>query len=62
MDPLTKTEREAIFKARFILIPTKLARDAMHWKINIQDTVIEALRWRIRDEKQAYYLNHHVPP
>jgi hypothetical protein len=62
MDTLTKTEREALFKARFILIPSKLAREALQWKIDIQDTVIEALRWRIHDEKKAYYLKHHVPP
>jgi hypothetical protein len=30
-----------------------MAREAIRFKINIQDTVIEALRWRIRDAKEA---------
>ena len=56
MEQLTKAEREELLRQRFILIPETLAREAMQWKINIQDTVIEALRWRIHDEKKAYYL------
>jgi hypothetical protein len=51
---LTKAEREELLRQRFILIPETLACEAIQWKINIQDTVIEALRWRIRDEKAAY--------
>jgi hypothetical protein len=53
MERVTKAEREELLKARFILIPEKMARDAMRFKINIHDTVIEALRWRIRDKKEA---------
>jgi hypothetical protein len=54
MERTTKQEREALFNARFILIPTKLAREAIQLNIDIKDTVIEALRWRIRDEKEAF--------
>lgn len=61
MERLTKAEREALFKARFILIPTKLAREAMKMKIDIQDTVIEALSWHIHNRKKAYYLKHESP-
>ena len=53
MERVTKTEREELLRQRFILIPESMAREAMRFKIDIQDTVIEALRWRIRDEKEA---------
>jgi hypothetical protein len=62
MERVTKAEREELLRQRFILIPESMAREAMQWKINIQDTVIEALRWRIHNEKKAYYLKHHVSP
>jgi hypothetical protein len=62
MDPLTKAEREALLRQRFVLIPTRLAREAIQWKIDIQDTVIEALHMRIHDEKKAYYLKHRESP
>jgi hypothetical protein len=65
MERLTKAEREALFKARFILIPSKLAREALRLKIDIQDTVIEALRWRIHNRKKAFFLKQpesRVPP
>jgi hypothetical protein len=62
MDTLTKKEREDLFKARFILLPPKLVRDAIQWKINIQDTVIEALHRRIHDKKKAYYMKQRVSP
>jgi hypothetical protein len=42
MVTITKSEREELLRQRFILIPTKLAREAIRWKIDIQDTVIEA--------------------
>jgi hypothetical protein len=53
MDSFTKAEREELLRQRFILIPESMARDAIRLKINIQNTVIEALRWRIRDAKEA---------
>ena len=53
MEQLTKAEREELLRQRFILIPESMARDAMRFKINFHDTVIEALRWRIRDAKDA---------
>jgi hypothetical protein len=53
MDAVTKAEREELLRQRFILIPERMAREAIRFKINIQDTVIEALRWRIRDAKEA---------
>jgi hypothetical protein len=62
MVTITKSEREELLRQRFILIPTKLAREAIRWKIDIQDTVIEALRWRIHDVKKAYYVQHRASP
>jgi hypothetical protein len=53
MERVTKAEREELLRQRFILIPETLAREAMRLKIDILETVIEALRWRIRDEKEA---------
>jgi hypothetical protein len=53
MGHFTKTEREELLRQRFILIPESMAREAIRFKINIHDTVIEALRWRIRDAKEA---------
>ena len=53
MERVTKAEREELLRQRFILIPESMARDAMRFKINIQETVIEALRWCICDEKEA---------
>jgi hypothetical protein len=53
MERVTKAEREELLRQRFILIPESMAREAMQWKIDIQDTVIEALQRRIRDEKEA---------
>lgn len=61
MEPLTKAEREELFKLRLVLIPSKLAREAKRLNIPIQDTCIEALRWRIHDEKKAYYLKQPKP-
>jgi hypothetical protein len=58
MDLLTKAEREALLRQRFVLIPTRLTHEALQWKIDIQDTVIEALRWHINDKKKTYYLKH----
>ena len=60
MERLTKAEREELLRQRFILIPESMAREAMRWKIDIQDTVVEALRWRIRDEQAAYNAKHRV--
>jgi hypothetical protein len=54
MDHVTKAEREELLRQRFILIPEALAREAMRFKINIHNTVVEALRWRIRDEKETH--------
>ena len=62
MERITKPEQEELLRQRFILIPEKMAREAMRWKIDIQDTVIEALRWRIRDEQTTYNAKHRVPP
>lgn len=53
MERVTKAEQEELLRQRFILIPESMAREAMRLNIDIQDTVIEALRWRIRDEKEA---------
>jgi hypothetical protein len=53
MEPLTKVEREALLRQRFILLPENFVREAIQWKINIYNTVIEALRWRIHDEKKG---------
>ena len=58
MKRLTRAEREELLRQRLILIPETLAREAIQWKINIQDTVIEALRWRIHNRKKAHYLNY----
>jgi hypothetical protein len=62
MATITKSEREELLRQRFILIPETLAREAIRWKIDIQDTVIEALRWHIHDEKKAYYVQHRASP
>ena len=62
MKRVTKAEREALLRQRFILIPETLARDAIRFKINIHDTVIEALRWRIRDEQKVQYLRQRELP
>ena len=62
MELVTKAEREELLRQRFILIPEKMARDAMRLKIDIQDTVIEALRWRIRDKQTANDARHRVSP
>jgi hypothetical protein len=61
MDHFTKAEREELLRQRFILIPEALARKAIRLKINIHNTVIEALRWRIRDEQKAQYLRQREP-
>jgi hypothetical protein len=55
MERVTKAEREELLRQRFILIPESMAREAIRFKINIQDTVIEALRWRIRDAKEGLF-------
>jgi hypothetical protein len=62
MERVTKAEREELLRQRFILIPENMARDAMRWKIDIHNTVVEALRWRIRDEQAAYDAKHRVSP
>ena len=56
MDHLTKSEREELLQQRIILIPTKLAREAVRFKIDIQDTCIEAVTQRIHDEKKKFYM------
>jgi hypothetical protein len=53
MERVTKAEREELLRQRFILIPENMAREAMRFKINIHTTVVEALRWCIRDAKEA---------
>jgi hypothetical protein len=60
MERVTKAEREELLRQRFILIPESLAREAMRFKIDIHDTVVEALRWRIRDEQAAFDTKHRV--
>jgi len=62
MERVTKAEREELLRQRFILIPEPLAREAMRFNINIHNTVVEALRWRIRDEQAACNAKHRVPP
>lgn len=56
MDLLQKAEREELLRQRFVLIPTKLAREAMRFKVDIQDTCIEAVARRIHDEKKKFYM------
>ena len=62
MERITREEQEELLRQRFILIPEILAREAMRWKIDIHITVVEALRWRIRDEQAAYDAKHRVSP
>jgi len=56
MERVTKAEQEELLRQRFILIPESMAREAMRLDIDIQDTVIEALRWRIHNRKKAYFM------
>jgi hypothetical protein len=53
MEPITKADRQELFKLRIVLIPTKLAREAQRLHIPIQDTCIEALRRKIYAQKKA---------
>ena len=60
MEWVTKSQQEELLRQRFILIPESLAREAMRFKIDIHATVVEALRWRIRDQQAAYDAKHRV--
>ena len=62
MELVTKAEREELLRQRFILIPEPLALEAMRFKIDIHNTVVEALRWRIRDKQAVYDAKHRVSP
>jgi hypothetical protein len=54
MEHLTRDLREALFKSRFILLPTKLAFTAQRWDINTENICIEAIQREIQEKKQVY--------
>jgi hypothetical protein len=54
MEHLTRDQREALFKSRFILLPTKLAFTTQKWDIDTEDICIEAVQHEIRERKHAY--------
>jgi hypothetical protein len=54
MEHLTRDQREALFKSRFILLPTKLAFTAQKWDIDTEDICIEAIQREIQEKEQAY--------
>lgn len=44
MEHLTRDQRQALFKSRFIVLPTKLAFEAQKWNIVIDDICIDAVQ------------------
>lgn len=62
MKPLTRNDREALFRKRFCMIPMELAYEAQKWAVSIDDTCIEALRRKIHETKKTYLIKLNQPP